>query len=123
MSDGVLYYYRVCAESREAGVGLGEVLSFNIDGLSGLDQVFPSAVPIEGRDESVTVDLTYATAPPTGIVGGWRFLGLAAYSKPPDLQSNRPRKHSRAVACAKSKRVFPPHRPKSAKTPRWDDVK
>ncbi|MGJ8725865.1 MAG: cadherin-like beta sandwich domain-containing protein [Roseibacillus sp.] len=69
--QGAQYYYRVRAVSEEAGTGVGEVLSFNVDALSGLEQSYADA--ISGWDADVVVDWV---APGDAIAGaGWRFQG------------------------------------------------
>lgn len=69
LAQGVTYFYRVRAVG-EGGVGMGEVLSFEVDSLSGLIQQYPPGVASSARQGSVAVTLIPAE-PGTG----WRFAG------------------------------------------------
>ncbi|MCP5109849.1 MAG: hypothetical protein GY953_03325, partial [bacterium] len=64
--QGATYYYRIRGES-VAGSGVSRVGSFQLDTLSGLNRVFPSAPPEANG-------FLFLTLHPPGI-GGWRFVG------------------------------------------------
>ena len=67
LSQLTTYYYRVRAES-EGGTGISDVGTFKLDGLSGLNQMFPGEPPEAQGFVVVTVT-------PAGIASGWRFVG------------------------------------------------